>query len=141
VDAHLSPRRPELITTGQLLASLGKHRFQIVDARSEKEYCGDDRRAKRNGAIPGALNLDWVQLLDPKTRRFKTPAELTRLFRDAHIDLGRPTVAHCQSGGRAAAMVFALDLMGARDVRNYYRGWSEWGNARDTPIVTPKPQE
>jgi 3-mercaptopyruvate sulfurtransferase SseA len=28
--------------------------------------------------------------------------------------------------------------MGARDVRNYYRSWAEWGNADDTPVVKPK---
>jgi 3-mercaptopyruvate sulfurtransferase SseA len=27
--------------------------------------------------------------------------------------------------------------MGAKNVRNYYRSWSEWGNAEDTPIVKP----
>jgi 3-mercaptopyruvate sulfurtransferase SseA len=32
-------------------------------------------------------------------------------------------------------MVFAMDLMGAADVRNYYRSWAEWGNATDTPVI------
>ena len=35
-------------------------------------------------------------------------------------------------------MAFALELIGAKDVRNYYRSWSEWGNADDTPVVKPK---
>ena len=35
-------------------------------------------------------------------------------------------------------MAFTLELMGAKKVSNYYNGWSEWGNALDTPIVTPK---
>jgi 3-mercaptopyruvate sulfurtransferase SseA len=35
-------------------------------------------------------------------------------------------------------MAFALELMGAKDVRNYYRSWAEWGNAEDTPVVQPK---
>jgi 3-mercaptopyruvate sulfurtransferase SseA len=34
-------------------------------------------------------------------------------------------------------MSFALELMGAKDVRHYYGGWSEWGNATDTPITGP----
>jgi glutathione peroxidase len=33
-----------------------------------------------------------------------------------------------------ADMAFGLELMGAKDVRNYYRGWSEWSNAEDTPV-------
>lgn len=32
-------------------------------------------------------------------------------------------------------MAFGLELMGARDVRNYYRGWSEWGNSENTPVI------
>jgi 3-mercaptopyruvate sulfurtransferase SseA len=35
-------------------------------------------------------------------------------------------------------MVFALELMGAKDVSNYHAGWAEWGNAEDTPVVQPK---
>jgi 3-mercaptopyruvate sulfurtransferase SseA len=33
-------------------------------------------------------------------------------------------------------MAFGMELAGAADVRNYYAGWGEWGNADDTPIVT-----
>jgi 3-mercaptopyruvate sulfurtransferase SseA len=35
-------------------------------------------------------------------------------------------------------MAFALELMGVKSVRNYYRSWSEWGNAEDTPIEKPR---
>ena len=35
-------------------------------------------------------------------------------------------------------MAFGLELMGAKDVRNYYRGWDEWGNSEDTPVTVPK---
>jgi thiosulfate/3-mercaptopyruvate sulfurtransferase len=38
---------------------------------------------------------------------------------------------------RAAVLAFALELMGGKEIRNYYRSWSEWGNAEDTPIVKP----
>ena len=58
--------------------------------------------------------------------------------REAGIDLNRPTASHCQSGGRASVMAFGLELMGAQDVRNYYRGWSEWGNVEDTPVEPGK---
>jgi thiosulfate/3-mercaptopyruvate sulfurtransferase len=106
-----------------------------------KEYCGDTRTAKRNGAIPRARHLEWKDLIDPKTSRFKPPAEMTRLFKAAHINLDRPTVTYCQSGGRAAVLAFTLELMGAKNVRNYYRSWAEWGNDEDTPIEKPKPKK
>ena len=31
-------------------------------------------------------------------------------------------------------MVFGMELMGAKEVSNYYRSWAEWGNAEDTPV-------
>jgi thiosulfate/3-mercaptopyruvate sulfurtransferase len=121
-----------------------KSRFatlQVIDARSEKEFCGVTKLAKRGGAIPGAKHLEWIDLLDKKTQRFKTPAALSRLFKQAGIDLKKPAVTYCQSGGRAAVMAFGLELMGAKNVRNYYRSWAEWGNATDTPIEKGKPKD
>ena len=38
-------------------------------------------------------------------------------------------------------MAFGLELMGAGDVRNYYAGWSQWGNRDDTPVAVPKKSE
>jgi thiosulfate/3-mercaptopyruvate sulfurtransferase len=116
-------------------------KLQIIDARSEGEFCGSDARAKRGGSVPGAAHLEWSDLLDKKTQRFKPPEELRRLFKEAGIDVNRPAATYCQSGGRAAVMAFALELMGGKDVRNYYRSWAEWGNADDTPVARPKPKK
>ncbi len=126
-----------LATKETMLEALKEKKLQIVDARSPAEFCGDADTAKRNGAIPSSLNLDYAALLDPETQRFKSADELTKLFREAGIDPAKPTATYCQSGGRASVMAFALELMGAKDVRNYYKSWSEWGNADDTPIVKP----
>jgi thiosulfate/3-mercaptopyruvate sulfurtransferase len=138
VEISLSPHPQRLATKVQLLKSLPKHEFQIIDARSESEYCGEADTAKRNGAIPGAIHKEWTEVIDKKTQRFKSPQELAELFEEAGIKLDQPSVTYCQSGGRAAVMAFALELMGAEYVRNYYRSWSEWGNAEDTRIEKPR---
>ncbi len=130
------PLAPRLADKQRMLG-LVKDKAQIVDARSAKEFCGDTKLAKKGGSIPGAINLEWTDTLDPKTQRFKTRNELRDLFKKAGIDLNKQVVTHCQSGGRSSVMDFALELAGARDVLNYYRGWSEWGNADDTPIHRP----
>jgi thiosulfate/3-mercaptopyruvate sulfurtransferase len=138
--AVAAPER--LATKDQLLKSLTGDTLQIVDARSEGEFCGTDAlQNKRAGAIPGAKQLEWIDLMDKDSHRFKSPAELEKLFAAAGIKLDRPTATHCQSGGRAAVMAYGLELMGAKDVRNYYKSWSEWGNADDTPIVKPEPKK
>jgi thiosulfate/3-mercaptopyruvate sulfurtransferase len=141
VDAKeitLAPHPERLATKDQLMKSLPKREFQIVDARSESEYCGEADSAKRNGAIPGAINKEWTEVIDKKTQRFKSAEELSKLFQEAGIKLDQPSVTYCQSGGRAAVMAFALELMGVKSVRNYYRSWSEWGNADNTPIEKPR---
>jgi thiosulfate/3-mercaptopyruvate sulfurtransferase len=42
-------------------------------------------------------------------------------------------ITHCQGGGRASVSAFALELVGT-PARNYYPGWSDWGNVTDTPV-------
>lgn len=110
---------------------------QVLDARSEGEYCGTASTAKRNGHIPGAIAIEWTELMD-KDKRFKSAPDLQKLFAEKKIDLDKPAVTYCQSGGRAAVLAFGLELMGAKNVRNYYKSWSEWGNAEDTPVEVPK---
>ena len=139
-DVKLAPQERRLATKGQVLQLLKGEGSQIIDARSSQEFCGEAVTAKRNGAIPGALHLEWSDVIDAKTQRFKTREELAKLFQDAG-KLNRPAVTHCQSGGRASVMAFTLELMGAKDVRNYYKSWAEWGNAEDTPVVKPTPKK
>ena len=67
--------------------------------------------------------------------RFKSSEELAQLFRAAEIDPAQPAVTYCRSGERAAMVVFTLELMGTKNVRNYYRGWEEWSNTDGSPVV------
>lgn len=133
----LKSHRDRLATKGQLLDALKRQPPQIVDARTTGEYCGTADTAGRNGAIPGAVHLEWTEALDPKTKRFKSAKELQALLADRHVDVNKPVVTYCQSGGRAAALAFTLELMGGKQVENYYKSWAEWGNAADTPVVKP----
>lgn len=131
-----------LATKASLLKAIEGGKLQIVDARSEKEFCGTEKLTnKKAGAMPGAKQLEWTDLLEPTTQRFKPADDLKKLFADAGIALDKPTATHCQSGGRASVMAFGMELMGAKEVSNYYRSWSEWGNADDTPVVPGKPKE
>lgn len=107
---------------------------KCVDARTKGEFTGEKALAKKGGRIPGATHLEWVDLLDPKTDKFLPPAGLLKLVKGHNIDLDKPQITYCQGGGRAAVVAFGLELAGAKDVRNYYPSWGEWGNADDTPV-------
>lgn len=132
-QANVQPDR--LATTEEVLASLARGDLQVLDTRSFGEYCGTTRlNNARAGAIPGARHLEWSELIDPETHRFKPASAIRKLFAEAGIKIDQPTATHCQSGGRASVMAFGLELMGAQGVQNYYRGWSAWGNDPKTPI-------
>lgn len=51
------------------------------DVRRREEYEGTEPvNNSRPGHIPGAIHLEWTELLDPETRTFKTAAELKELL-------------------------------------------------------------
>ena len=127
-----------LATKEDVLALLKEKSPQIIDARTTGEYCGTTGTAKKKGAIPGAVHLEWNAFIDADTQRLKPGGEIAETLRKAGIDPSKPAVTYCQSGGRAAVSAFVLELMGGKEVRNYYRSWAEWGNADDTPVVKPE---
>jgi thiosulfate/3-mercaptopyruvate sulfurtransferase len=141
VEFAAKPHSERLATKEQLLASLGGQTLQIVDTRSERECCGVERlNNPRAGAIPGAKQLEWIDLIDKNTQRFKSEGELRQLFASAGISLDRPTATHCQSGGRASVVAFGMELMGAKNVSNYYPSWAEWSRDPSAPVVPGKPR-
>jgi thiosulfate/3-mercaptopyruvate sulfurtransferase len=44
-------------------------------------------------------------------------------------------ITHCQSGGRASVDAFEFERLGFT-TRNYYLGWSDWGNVENTPVTS-----
>ena len=105
----------------------------VVDARSKDEYTGRDKRGERGGHIPGAVHLEWSELLDV-AGYFKTPEQLSSLFDVKGVDAGQTVVTHCQSGGRASVEAFALELAGFPRVKNYYEGWQRWSADQEAPV-------
>src|SRR5262244_4090352 len=56
------------VTTREMVARLNNPNVQIVDARTPKEFAGEDIRAIRGGHIPGAINIPYEQnWVDPET--------------------------------------------------------------------------
>jgi thiosulfate/3-mercaptopyruvate sulfurtransferase len=131
---RLAPQPDRRATKDEILRWLKDSPPQLVDTRSKEEYCGEAGGAARWGAIPGAVHLEWAECLDPKSKRFRPAPELAKLLADRRVDVNRPAVTYCQSGGRSSVVAFVLELMGGDQVRNYHESWSEWGNADDTPV-------
>ena len=126
-----------LATWRDVRDSLGSPDLAVLDTRSEGEYCGTTVRAKRGGAVPGAVNIEWTQNLG-KDGAFKPAAELRALYEGAGITPDKQVIAYCQGGYRAAHSYLALRLLGYPRVRNYIGSWKEWGDRDDLPIEAPE---
>ena len=94
-------------------------------------------RAKRAGAIPGAVHVEWKQNLQTDGT-FKSAIDLAAMYRAAGITPDREVVTYCQGGYRAAHAYLALRLVGFPHVRNYTGSWKEWGDRDDVPVEVRK---
>ena len=130
---HGSLDPDKLATWQQVYARLGRPETAIVDTRSEAEFTGEAVRAKRGGAIPGAVHIEWKNNLQADGR-FKSREALDAMYRDAGVTPDREVVTYCQGGYRAAHAYLALRLLGYPRIRNYTGSWKEWGDREDLPL-------
>lgn len=136
-----------LVSTREVVARLNDPNVQIVDARTVREYKGEDIRALRGGHIPGAVNIPYESnWMDPDTPRklmrrqvnskdgmnLKPREALAQLY--AGLDREKETIVYCQSGVRASETAVVLKDLGFRKVRVYDSSWLGYGNSFEAPV-------
>jgi thiosulfate/3-mercaptopyruvate sulfurtransferase len=126
----------KLATWREVAERLANPDVAILDTRSDAEYYGETVRAKRGGAIPGAVHLEWTRNLTPEGT-FKPAADLKAMYEAAGVTPDREVVTYCQGGYRAAHAYAALRVLGYPRVRNYTGSWKEWGDRDEVPIERP----
>ena len=105
----------------------------ILDTRSREEFVGDDVRAVRGGAMPGAVNLKWLKNLNDDGT-MKPANKLRRQFEASGVTPDKVIVAYCQTGYRSAHAYTALRPLGYERVRNYLGSWRECGDKIHLPV-------
>lgn len=140
-------RSERYASTEFVRASLKKAAVQIVDARTPREFSGDDIRSIRGGHIPGAVLIpfeqNWVdpeaakKLAERKVRdrdgmALKDAAALRDLYKG--LDPKKEVVAYCQTGTRSTLTYLVLRSLGFEKVRNYDDSWIIWGARLELPV-------
>lgn len=136
-DARLDPGMVK--DFDQVLANIESREAQVIDARGHGRFTAsvpEPRAGLSGGHIPGSVNLPYGDLLKAGDGTLLAAPELAKAFSRTGTDLARPVIATCGSGVTAAALVFALHLLGKDDTAVYDGSWSEWGGREDAPIET-----
>ncbi|MCU0491669.1 MAG: sulfurtransferase [Chloroflexaceae bacterium] len=140
--ATFTPRpQPQLRRTADdILASLGDAGTLLLDARSPKEFRGEESRAARGGHIPGALNVFFRDLVVGPDQTYANPEELRAALAATGLDLNnldeREVVAYCNGGVSATPVALALEIATGKRAAIYDGSWNEWGNDASKPLET-----
>ncbi len=145
-ELKLTPNPALLVDTAEVVKKLHDPKVQIVDARTPKEYRGEDIRAIRGGHIPGAIPVHYMEnWVDPETpgklekkltsnkdgMNLKSREQLQSLY--SRLDPDKETIVYCQSGIRASETATILKDLGFKDVKVYDSSWLGYGNTLDAP--------
>jgi thiosulfate/3-mercaptopyruvate sulfurtransferase len=116
--------------------AIGKPDIAIWDARSAEEYVGLRSSSARAGHIPGAVNLDWLNLMDRnRNLRLHPLPQIQAMLDKLGITRDKHIITHCQSHHRSSLSYFVARALGY-SAQGYHGSWGEWGNMPDTPIET-----
>ncbi|MBR1137439.1 MULTISPECIES: sulfurtransferase [Bradyrhizobium] len=130
--------QPGLVATLADVQRLAQSGAQLVDARGPGKFDGtqaDVFAFKRQGHIPGAINLPWADLVDPDTGVLLSPDALTARVTAAGINLGKTIVTTCASGITSCMLALALYQLGAPTTAVYDGSWAEWSQLDDTAVA------
>ncbi len=110
--------------------------FAIWDARSAEEHQGLRSGSMRAGHIPGAINIDWLELIDRgNATRLVNLEQLRARLDSLGLTPDKDIVTHCQTHHRSSLTWLAMKILGYPSVKGYHGSWGEWGNRDDLPVA------
>lgn len=129
------PTLVRTVTVADVVENLSSARFQVVDARANDRFRGENETIDPvGGHIPGARNRFFKDNLQADGR-FKDAAALKQ---DLGPIVGEPAhaVMQCGSGVTACHNLLAMEIAGLPGAALYPGSWSEWCAAPTRPTAT-----
>lgn len=111
-----------------LLENINTKQVQVVDARSAGRFRGVEPEPRDDtlpGHFPGAINMPFTSFMGASGKELGTE-DLSKLFREAGVNVEQPFWVSCGSGVTACHVVLAAHLLGHNGVCVYDGSWSEW---------------
>ena len=129
------PVSERLATAETIRKTLEDDGCVIVDTRTDGEYHGKEVRAKRGGAVPGAVHIEWKNSVEDGA--YKNADDLTALYAGSGVTPDKEVSAYCQGGYRSAHTYLALRLFGVRKGPELRFFLGRVGRAGRSPIENP----
>jgi len=122
-------------TTEYIKSKLDDSNVVILDTRLTEEFTNELLITDRGGKIPGAVHLDWMDNIN-EDDHFKLYPDniLMENFAKLGVVPEKEIIVYCQTHFRSAHTYEVLKHLGFNNIKGYAAGYSEWGNATDTPI-------
>jgi len=133
VDVSIDPT--PIAEIPDVLEAIDDPQQVIWDARSAEEFAGLRQTATRVGHMPGAINLDWLDVQD-RAQECRVVDDLAGVLEQRGIAGKGAIITHCHTHHRSG-LTYMLGRLQGLDIRAYHGSWSEWGNRDDTPIELP----
>lgn len=107
----------------------------LLDAREKDEFEGADAAKKSKGHIPGAVWMNFKEVLTP-TGAYKSKDEIIAVAAKFGATPEKTIVVYCNSGVKAAVLFVALtEIAGFQNVQYYAGSYADWSSVAENPIV------
>lgn len=112
-------------------AHKGDANVKLVDARTAAEFNGTSTDPVSKGHIPGAINLDYKDVLNAK-EAFKSKAEIEAIASKLGITANDELIFYCKTSIRGAVLYVAFkEILGYSKVKVYEGAYAEWETKYD----------
>ncbi len=112
------PEETPLVDADAVADAIDDEETVIVDTREDWEY--------EEGHIPGAVRLDWRELVDDETRGLKPTDQIEDILAERGVTRDRRILLYCNTARRISHTYVVLRHLGYEDLAFYEGSLTEW---------------